>query len=154
MLYSRRIVLSVSTCFRCGRHLHNKEYKTLRALTSIANLTSDATRSGQSNTNHDQLTVSKSTSQSPATRPRRNTTILRMDPSEYEGSGVLKKKLPLLERQGEAKTVYQKLIVEDDKPDARTNFLAFWQQDIDLRPEAFKRIWSSIETEADIKTQL
>jgi hypothetical protein len=142
---------------RCGRP---DVVQPLRALTLSSLTPTRAAGEIPTNTNsvdrkESQLVLSenKGVLSKPPVR-KRNTLILKMDPAEYEGSAVGMKKLPFLERVGEAQTIFKRMGASaDENPSARTDFLAFVQSDIDLRPHALKRIWSSIEAQAEIKQQ-
>lgn len=78
--------------------------------------------------------------------------ILRMEESELKGYALLEKKLPLIERRGEA-TTYPLLKLGDEASRSYPDYFAFFHGDWDLRPHVLKRWWASLDTEMELKQQ-
>ena len=88
--------------------------------------------------------------------PKRNTHIIRLHPSDYEGTAVGLKRLPLMARRGEPTSFSKtfRLRKEDDPPGYIVDKLAKMQEDVDFRPATLKRLWKTVEAENDIKMQV
>jgi len=86
---------------------------------------------------------------------KRNTSIIRVDPSDYEDTCIGMKKLPLLERRGEPTSMANLLkFRRDNTPGKLVDDLTRHQIQLDLRPSTIRRLFESAGAELELKDQL